>query len=420
MSFTKDSEKLIKEFINDFERYCLKKSSRTQRTTDTILKSIYNDIRLSYNYVDLMDSKNIIKIDTKEIKTLRELPKTELMDSNFIPSHIKDDILYNILGYMKMSITIDKLNVNIYYGIFDKKEFNRLNRIKESLLEALKIIKFCSSYSSLKSMKSLDVYLYLTDKEKKLPNNPVLVLGPNNINSAVTFACAEKGKLMIYRKEEWKKVLVHELFHSLCLDFSGIKYESLRTKIKKIFDVQSDFEISESYSEFWALILNSCFISFKLLDTPDDIDNFLLFAEFCIQLERIFSLFQMIKVLHFMGLRYENLFRADSISVSFRKILYKEDTNVLAYYIIKTILLFFNDDFLKWCLINNNNILKFDKMPQNLNKFYDFIKEKYNTTFFTTSIEKMDLFFKSRRGEFYHKNVKGVVLTTTRMSICEN
>ena len=420
MSFTKDSEKLIKEFINDFERYCLKKSSRTQRTTDTILKSIYNDIRLSYNYVDLMDSKNIIKIDTKEIKTLRELPKTELMDSNFIPSHIKDDILYNILGYMKMSITIDKLNVNIYYGIFDKKEFNRLNRIKESLLEALKIIKFCSSYSSLKSMKSLDVYLYLTDKEKKLPNNPVLVLGPNNINSAVTFACAEKGKLMIYRKEEWKKVLVHELFHSLCLDFSGIKYESLRTKIKKIFDVQSDFEISESYSEFWALILNSCFISFKLLDTPDDIDNFLLFAEFCIQLERIFSLFQMIKVLHFMGLRYENLFRADSISVSFRKILYKEDTNVLAYYIIKTILLFFNDDFLKWCLINNNNILKFDKMPQNLNKFYDFIKEKYNTTFFTSSIEKMDLFFKSRRGEFYHKNVKGVVLTTTRMSICEN
>lgn len=420
MSFTKASEKLIKEFINDFERYCLKKSTRSQRTTDTILKSIYNDIRLSYNYVDLMNAKNIIKIDTKEIKTLRELPKTELMDSNFIPSHIKDDILYNILGYMKMSITIDKLNVNIYYGIFDKKDFNKLNKIKDSLLEALKIIKFCTSYSSLKSMKSLDVYLYLTDKEKKLPNNPVLVLGPNNVNSAVTFACAEKGKLMIYRKEEWKKVLVHELFHSLCLDFSGIKYESLRTKIKKIFDVQSDFEISESYSEFWALILNSCFISFKLLDTPDDVDNFLLFAEFCIQLERIFSLFQMIKVLHFMGLRYENLFRSDSMSISFRKILYKEDTNVLAYYIIKTILLFFNDDFLKWCLINNNNILKFDKMPQNLNKFYDFIKEKYNTTFFTSSIEKMDLFFKSRRGEFYHKNVKGVVLTTTRMSICEN
>jgi len=420
MSFTKASEKLIKEFINDFDKYCLKKSARTQRTTDTILKSIYNDIRLSYNYVDLMDEKDIIKVDTKEIKTLRELPKTELMDSSFIPSHIKDDILYNILGYMKMSLTINKLNVNIYYGIFDKKDFNRLKKIKESLLDAMRIIKFCTTYSSLKSMKSLNVYLYLTDKEKILPKNPILVLGPNNCNSAVTFACADNGKLLIYRKEEWKKVLLHELFHSLCLDFSGIKYDTLKKKINKIFDVQSDFEISESYSEFWAVMLNSCFISFKLLDSPDDIENFLLFVEFCIQLERMFSLFQMIKILHFMGLRYENLFKADGISTSFRKILYKEDTNVLAYYVIKTILLFYNDEFLKWCLINNNKILKFDKMPQNLNNFYNFVKEHYNTTFFISSVEKMDLFFKSKRGDFYHKNVKGSILTTARMSICEN
>ena len=67
-------------------------------------------------------------------------------------------------------------------------------------------------------------------------------------------------------------------------------------EIKKIFDVKSDFEISESYSEFWATVLNSCFISYNLLDDTDDIDTFLLFTDFCIQLERIFSLFQMIKL----------------------------------------------------------------------------------------------------------------------------
>ena len=110
-------------------------------------------------------------------------------------------------------------------------------------------------YSKLKTMKSLNVYLYLTKAEKKVPKNPVLVLGPNNCNSAVTFACATNGRLMIYRKEEWKKVLIHELFHSLCLDFSGISYNKLKKNIKKIFDVQSDFEISESYSEFWATII---------------------------------------------------------------------------------------------------------------------------------------------------------------------
>ena len=54
-----------------------------------------------------------------------------------------------------------------------------------------------------------------------------------------------------------------------------------------------------------------------------------------------------------MGLNYSSLYKTDSTSVRYRKLLYKEDTNVLCYYVLKTILLFFNDDFLKWCLHNN-------------------------------------------------------------------
>ena len=140
-----------------------------------------------------------------------------------------------------------------------------------------------------------------------------------------------------------------------------MKYEDLKKKMKKLFDVKSDFEISECYTEFWATIINSCFISYDLLDDVNDVDNFLLFADFCIQLERIFAIFQMVKILHFMGLRYENLYKVDAVSTSFRKVLYKEDTNVLSYYILKTILLFNNDEFLRWCFMYNNNIVRFDK-----------------------------------------------------------
>ena len=42
---------------------------------------------------------------------------------------------------MKMSLTINKLNVNIYYGIFDKKDFNKLKN-KKKFIEAL-TDKFC-------------------------------------------------------------------------------------------------------------------------------------------------------------------------------------------------------------------------------------------------------------------------------------
>ena len=419
MSFTIQSEKLIKYFINDFEKYCVKKSKRVQQRSDSILKMIYQDILISQSYISILESRKLIDSSVKEIKSLKELPKSNLMDSSFMPSTIKDKILYSILGYMKTTIKIEKMTVNIYYGLFKKSDFNKLESIKKDILLTLKIIKFCTLYKNLKTIESLDIYLYLTEVEKQMPKNPVITLGSNNCNSAVTFACASKGKLLIYRKEEWKKVLIHELFHSLCLDFAGSNYETLRKNIKNIFNVQSDFEISESYTEYWATIINSCFISYSLLDNYDDVENFLLFTDFCIQLERIFSLYQMIKILGYMSLNYKYLYKNDEISRGLRKVLYKEDTNVLCYYIIKTILLFFNDEFLEWCMLHNNNILKFNKTEHNLNQFYEFIKDKYNNKFFLKAIHNMELFYIKYRGPTLMKNNK-ILTTTSRMTICEN
>ena len=419
MSFTIQSEKLIKYFINDFEKYCVKKSKRVQQRSDSILKMIYQDILISQSYISILESRKLIDSSVKEIKSLKELPKSNLMDSSFMPSTIKDKILYSILGYMKTTIKIEKMTVNIYYGLFKKSDFNKLESIKKDILLTLKIIKFCTLYKNLKTIESLDIYLYLTEVEKQMPKNPVITLGSNNCNSAVTFACASKGKLLIYRKEEWKKVLIHELFHSLCLDFAGSNYETLRKNIKNIFNVQSDFEISESYTEYWATIINSCFISYSLLDNYDDVENFLLFTDFCIQLERIFSLYQMIKILGYMSLNYKYLYKNDEISRGLRKVLYKEDTNVLCYYIIKTILLFFNDEFLEWCMLHNNNILKFNKTEHNLTQFYEFIKDKYNNKFFLKAIDNMQLFYIKYRGPTLMKNNK-ILTTTSRMTICEN
>ena len=419
MSFTIQSEKLIKYFINDFEKYCVKKSKRVQQRSDSILKMIYQDILISQSYISILESRKLIDSSVKEIKSLKELPKSNLMDSSFMPSTIKDKILYSILGYMKTTIKIEKMTLNIYYGLFKKSDFNKLESIKKDILLTLKIIKFCTLYKNLKTIESLDIYLYLTEVEKQMPKNPVITIGTNNCNSAVTFACASKGKLLIYRKEEWKKVLIHELFHSLCLDFAGSNYETLRKNIKNIFNVQSDFEISESYTEYWATIINSCFISYSLLDNYDDVENFLLFTDFCIQLERIFSLYQMIKILGYMSLNYKYLYKNDEISRGLRKVLYKEDTNVLCYYIIKTILLFFNDEFLEWCMLHNNNILKFNKTEHNLNQFYEFIKDKYNNKFFLKAIDNMQLFYIKYRGPTLMKNNK-ILTTTSRMTICEN
>ena len=130
-------------------------------------------------------------------------------------------------------------------------------------MHALKIVRFCNLYRKNEKVKSLNIFLYLTPKLKKLPKSDIEILGPEHCNSAVTFACSPQGELLIYRYEEWKKTLIHELFHSLCLDFSLVNYEKLKKNVNTIFNVNSEMLISETYSEFWANIINCCFCSYS-------------------------------------------------------------------------------------------------------------------------------------------------------------
>ena len=118
------------------------------------------------------------------------------------------------------------------------------------------------------------------------------------------------------------------------LRFSIINYTKLKDRIKGMYKIKSEFDISESYSEFWATILNCCFTSYELIDENKERETFLLYTEFCIRMETIFSLFQAVKILNYMSLVYENLYKDDEISKNFRNILYKEETNVFAYYIL--------------------------------------------------------------------------------------
>ena len=57
-----------------------------------------------------------------------------------------------------------------------------------------------------------------------------------------------------------------------------------------------------------------------------DLETYLLFMQFCIQFEKIFSLFQCVKILHYMGLQYDNLYKSNALSVGLRNLLYKEKT----------------------------------------------------------------------------------------------
>lgn len=411
MSLTEISNENIKFFLRIFNEF----ETNNNEKMKEILNMIYRDIHKSRLAVKMLKKQGKIQFNFKET---RKIPNNDLLGGSFVPKSIRRQIKENTRGVFTLKTTILNIEIKINLLLLSESSFNKLKYLEKKLLYALKEIYFCLLYKNNDVLKSLDIHLFLTSEKKVLPENKLITLGVNECNSAVTWACAEEGSILVYREEEWRKVLLHELFHSLCLDFSVEKYNKLRNEIRSIFDIKSDFEISETYTEFWATIINSCFVSYNLLEDKTNNENFLMYASFFIQLERVFSLFQCIKVLNFMGLRYSNLVSVLEIDKSFRELLYKEETNVFTYYILKTLLLYNVVDFLNLCKKINTNVLSFDKTPQNFGKLIKFIKVKYKQKVFMESIQKMELFFSTFVKSYAKKN-KERILKTMKMTMID-
>ena len=377
MKFTKDSELLMVAFMNDFSTFLPKHKPQQQKHMDIILKIFYNEIKHADKFISLLWSLKKIKYKIHEISEFSAMPKSVLFNSNYIPEANKNYIIDNIKGYLSYHTTVIDRKIIIYFAILSDADFNNINRFHDYVNRMLIWIKLAISYSSRHCGKQLTTFCYLTPLQKKLPLHQYNVIGAENCNSAVTTSCIEKGEICIFRKEEVMKVFIHETFHILGLDFSNMTAVNLNIKIGKLFPINSQYNLHEAYSEFWASIMNALFSAYFLIDDKTDINDFILYSEFCMQFEQIFSLFQCVKVLDFMGMQYINLFGTDQISQNVRKYLYKENTNVFAYYIIKTLLLYYNYEFMVWCKKYNTNILCFHKSTENLNRFYQFIKNHY-------------------------------------------
>ena len=127
------------------------------------------------------------------------------------------------------------------------------------------------------------------------------------------------------------KVLIHESFHVLGLDFSKRITENTFIFLKSIFPISSDLNINETYTEVWSEILNIVFTLFlskretKLILKKEEIIEQIYNM---IQIETIFSTFQMIKILNFMNMDYSDLYANNEKSI-LRLHYYREEQTFL-------------------------------------------------------------------------------------------
>jgi hypothetical protein len=274
-------------------------------------------------------------------------------------------------------------------------------------------------YSSKKCANQLKIFVYHTSLLKILPSSNIEILNENNVNTAFTRTCPSESEIIVFRKEEWFKCFIHETFHNFGLDFSNMNLDVCNKMILELFSVNSEVNLYESYTEFWARIINALFCSFINMKDKNDINEFLTNAEFFINFERIFSFFQMVKVLDFMSLSYEDLYKKSSLSEKLRKTLYKEDTNVLSYYVITCILLNNYQDVLLWCNINNITMLNFKKTSKNIEEFCKFLQKKYKTKNMLDGIRCTEtLLYRIKNTKRKQKELT-YLLKNLRMTICE-
>jgi hypothetical protein len=275
-----------------------------------------------------------------------------------------------------------------------------------------------NQYASKQCVNTLVVYLYFTSLEKNLPDSNILILDEINVNTAFTTTCPKDSEIVVFRKEEWFKVFIHETFHNFGLDFSDMNNDFANNCILNIFKVNSQVNLYESYTEFWAEIINASFCSFFSSKEKTNFDDFLSNFEILINFERTFSFFQLVKTLNFMGLTYKDLYSTTEQSHILRENLYKEKTNVLSYYIIKTILINNYQGSLSWCKSNNFSLLQFNKTPSNQKEFCKFIEKNYKTSSMLNGIVDTQSFLKDINKKRKKPNLN-YILSNLRMSICE-
>jgi hypothetical protein len=223
------------------------------------------------------------------------LPKGIVLDENML--------------HRPETLRIQGVTVTLTTGYATKRE--RVE-IKQWLRRAMATL---FSYAKPKSLNAISVCVFLTPYLKKLglKGEP---LGEEHVNSAYEY---DGKEIVVFRKEDWKKVLIHELCHIFRIDEVAVG------SVMDLFPIPTNVDLLEIFSETVARILY-CRMVGRSLQTEAD-----------------FSCRQMVKVLNHYDLTFEDVCEKRNLHQ------FREKSNVFAYYVVPAILM--NDVEHSWgCL----------------------------------------------------------------------
>ena len=263
----------------------------------------------------------------------------DTMQSKWIPPTIAK----SIQDYTKVSIFKFKY-INIFF--YKKTDISQkdINDIRECIMRVY-IIK--ELYNDRLPVK---FGLFNTPYKKSISrsNNRNKPIGPNNVNGGLCYF--NYNIIILWRKEELKKVIIHELLHSLKLDKDLIVNERVFSKtMKDYFKLNKYLGVNESYTETMACIYNCVFsVLFKpLVSTKKSLHNKnelhihnINQIIYYIEVEIFYSIVKTAQILHYYK------FKSITDLLTHKTNTIVQQSNVFSYYILKCFILYnFNHVF---------------------------------------------------------------------------
>jgi len=238
-------------------------------------------------YAKLYNSKKGIKIPVPVYTDkCRNILKDIMFNNTFMSLDIHQEIETTKLTHKKYIID-NKHVIDIFYKVsLDCPDINKISLIINIVSQLLK------------KDKKVNLIVFFGNQKKLIDTNTT-VLTCENVNSGATYI---DKLIIIWRKEEFYKVLIHELLHY---------YEYYKEIECNLPNVSGNDLTNEAYVEKLATIIN-CY-----LENGD------------LHIEISFMLFQIAKIIYIFGGKTFD----DYLS---NKIIIKQTTNARSYYILKT------------------------------------------------------------------------------------
>lgn len=310
-----------------------------------VLKKLFNDLI------------NFSKISIKQIKyNLEENPKIDIIETKFVPNKIREYINNNIK--YKYIINYNYNNKLITLEYYSKK-------IKKPYIFKIILYRIIFMMNISNIYIDINISIYETPYVKEIncyDHTKCNSLTSNNVNSGLNYG----NNIIIFRKEELLKLLVHEIIHALDID---IKYENIKDKNKllnKFCINKTNVLINESYVETWATIINVFLILYEKKTLNFDLFNTYLKDELQ------FGLYQSSKLCKFYNInKFESIYKINNTC----NINMNDNVNIFSYHIIKTVnlnnLKIFIEEFR-----DDNYIMR---KQYNYNDYIMFIIKRFNS-----------------------------------------